>query len=222
MHTFRSQRLRIKKNYHEREAWQQGSIVCGIDEVGRGCLAGPIVIGAVILPPFTRSTLLKDSKQLTRPELLKGYDWIISNCNYALSIIHHRLIDKKNIYQATLSGMKRALYQLLCKNSTINLVLVDAMPLQIGSLSVVSAPFGEQWSSSIAAASILAKVTRDAIMTRMDTIIPGYTFMNHKGYSTTIHTNALMNLEHSIIHRKTFIKKYSRIAQFHDIQQALC
>src|SRR5690348_10075240 len=103
-----NRKARPLKNSFEKQAWSQQQVVCGIDEVGRGCLAGPLVAAAVILHPNRKSPLLKDSKLLTKEELLKGYAWIIRNSWYAWGIISHTDIDKFNIYQANLMVMRRA------------------------------------------------------------------------------------------------------------------
>ena len=122
----------FKKDFYETGAWQQQQLVMGIDEVGRGCLAGPVVTAAVILHPGKKSRVLKDSKLLTQEELLNGYRWIIQNSWYSLGIINYRLIDKINIYQATLRCMHRAALQLLVlmPQKPVH-ILVDAMPLVI-------------------------------------------------------------------------------------------
>ncbi len=195
-----------KKNYFEKIAWSSGVLVAGVDEVGRGCLAGPVVAAAVIIPPFTCSRLLQDSKILSEQERLKSYAWIIEHCVYALGIMHHRHIDQYNIYGATLHAMHRAVQQLFLHEPLLSRVLVDAMPVKLTGLDVFYAPFGEIWSSSIAAASIVAKVTRDALMTRLDTSIPGYCLRQHKGYSTPLHKNLITRQNCSIMHRKSFLK----------------
>lgn len=215
-----SVRQKITKNMHEKQAWQENIMLCGVDEVGRGCLAGPVVAAAVILPPFKVPRILKDSKLLDQKELQEGHLWIISNCTFSVAIIEARAIDQHNIYQATMHAMKRAVTQLLYQKPTLKIALVDAMPLLMQDLHVVAAPYGEQWSSSIAAASILAKVTRDSIMHQVDTLVPGYTFANHKGYCTQEHQKNLAATGYSIVHRTTFLKKFiSR--KTHDKQQTL-
>ncbi len=203
----------ITKNCFEKEAWALGNFVCGIDEVGRGCLAGPVVTAAVILHPNKLSNILKDSKVLSKEELLKGYAWVINNSWYGYGIVSHDQIDTHNIYQATLIAMKRAVMQafIACpyRPSTI---VVDAMPLKLNfssyqDIAIHSFIKGESLSSSIAAASIIAKVKRDALISRFDSIIPGYKFSEHKGYATDLHCNAVRNEGPSIIHRTSFLSK---------------
>lgn len=100
----------FRKDSYEHLAWGEKSLICGVDEVGRGCLAGPVVAAAVALPIGKTSRLLKDSKILKKDELIKGYEWILKHCWYGLGIIHHRTIDEHNIYQATLIAMNAQLY----------------------------------------------------------------------------------------------------------------
>lgn len=203
--------FRLKKNTFEYDAWMQGSVVCGIDEVGRGCLAGPVVAGAVILPPNTHYRLLKDSKVLDEPERVLAHKWIIKNCWFGLGIVHHRLIDKHNIWQANLIAMKRALVQLLTVYpGTPKAIITDAVPLNLLNTSFTEIPLhyfpqAESKSASVAAASILAKVTRDNLMRTMDPLFPGYHLIDHKGYSTQKHKDALKELPRTIIHRNSFL-----------------
>jgi ribonuclease HII len=204
------------KNYFEKTAWQNGMYVCGIDEVGRGCLAGPLVVAACIIPQNAKY-VLKDSKILTEAEREKNYKWIAKNCWYSTSTISPALIDKINIYNATLLGMKRAFVQLIeiipFRYELLKYLVIDAMPLAIDAshknevLETHYFPHGESISSSIAAASIVAKVTRDRLMTNMDKVIPGFGLEHHKGYGTECHTNSLKINGPSIIHRKSFITK---------------
>jgi len=203
--------LNISKNFYEKSLWKQEKLVVGIDEVGRGCLAGPVVTAAVILPINKTSSLLKDSKVLTLEERNKAYEWIIRNCYHQIGIVHHRLIDQHNIYQATKICMKRALVNLLTHcNDPIGAIVIDAMPLTLektgfGALPVYHFYKGETKSSSIAAASIIAKVTRDRMMESYETLFPGYALGKHKGYATPIHQEAIRKLRESLIHRTTFL-----------------
>lgn len=201
----------IKKNQYETSAWSYGRVVCGIDEVGRGCLAGPLVTAAVIIPPGKKSLLIKDSKILTHEERLKALIWIEKHCWYGIGIVHNRIIDNHNIWQATLIAMKKALlHALVTCPHTPEAILVDAMPLKLLDTSYADLPVhhftqGETRSISIAAASIVAKVKRDSIMERMNHIIPGYAFDQHKGYSTQKHMAVLKIQPPSMIHRSSFI-----------------
>jgi|GEM_PF-251357 ribonuclease HII len=207
-------RQRFNKNYFEEQAWAQNQLVIGLDEVGRGCLAGPVVTAAVMLPPGKTHRLLKDSKLMTPEERVKAFTWIQKNCQYSIGIVHHRTIDSRNVWHATLIAMKKALVHLLAtapqKPSTI---ITDAMPLNLADTSfndipVHYFPFGERRSSTIAAASIVAKVTRDAMMRRMDALFPGYLLASHKGYSTPPHKRIIRESgQHLIIHRDTYLAR---------------
>jgi ribonuclease HII len=203
---------KIKKNSHETAAWQQQTLVVGIDEVGRGCIAGPVVAAAVILPLNKTHRMLKDSKIMTAEERQEAFQWIAKHCIYGVGIVHHRIIDQCNIYHATLIAMKKALVNLLALSSSRpTAILTDAMPLdlsdtQFDDIPVYYFPKGESKSSSIAAASIAAKVTRDAMMPLYDAAIPGYTWADNKGYRTPVHKRAVKTYQHSIIHRMRYLE----------------
>lgn len=205
-------KLIFKKNYYEVLAWQKNRSVCGIDEVGRGCLAGPLVTAAVILPPYKKHRLLQDSKILTETERECAYGWITRHCFWGIGILNNRLIDSYNIWQTTLFAMKKALVNTIIQlPDQPEFILVDAMPLTIHDTGFPTIPVfsfikGESKSSSIAAASIVAKVTRDRLMKSMDPIFPDYGFTNHKGYSTELHMTALRELGRTIIHRQSFFE----------------
>ena len=209
----------IKKNNYEEIAWAQNQVICGIDEVGRGCLAGPLVTAAVILPPNTTYRLLKDSKEMTHEERIKAAQWITKNCLYSYGIVHHRLIDTHNIWHATLIGMRRAMMNLLATYPhKPHAIVVDAMPLKLtgscyADIPVHHFPFGEKKSSSIAAASIIAKVKRDEMMQITDRIFPNYAWHTNKGYGTAEHKNALDMHGATVIHRKTFLKNILRTSE---------
>lgn len=203
--------IKISKNFYEKSLWEQEKLVVGVDEVGRGCLAGPVVTAGVILPLNRTSPLLKDSKVLSLEERNKAYRWIIQNCQYQIGIVHHRLIDQHNIYQATKMCMKRAIVNLLTHcNAPIGAIVIDAMPISLVKTGLPDIPVyhfykGETKSSSIAAASIIAKVTRDHMMESYESLFPGYALGQHKGYATPIHQTAIRTLQASLIHRKTFL-----------------
>lgn len=197
----------------ETEQWKKNLLVCGIDEVGRGCLAGPIVTAAAILHPYTKNKLLIDSKQLSSTNLIKIYKWLINHCTYSIAINSNQIIDQHNIYQATAMTMKQALLHLLVSSeNNPAIILVDAMPLKIDQtayqhIPILSFTQGESKSASIAAASIIAKVTRDRILQRLDATFPSYKLAQHKGYATKLHCKNLKTYHPSIIHRTTFLKK---------------
>lgn len=198
----------FKRQMYEKEAWARSELICGIDEVGRSCLAGPVVAAAAILKPKAKFKYLKDSKMLTADQRLLAYNWLQKNSTYAVGIVHHRLIDSKNIYRATLYAMKRALVQLLAHTPTMpSIILVDAMPVQIPHLDipVIHFVYGERQSASIAAASIIAKVTRDMLMARLDCTLPGYDIVNNKGYGTKAHRDGIKADGISFMHRLSFM-----------------
>jgi len=214
-------RERFNKNYFEQEAWAQNQVICGLDEVGRGCLAGPVVTAAVILPPNKQpSRLLKDSKLMTPEEREKAVEWIDKNCWYSIGIVHHRIIDDRNVWHATLIAMKKALVHLLATSPyTPSKIITDAMPLNLfdtahKDIPVHYFPFGERRSSTIAAASIVAKVKRDEMMRRMDKIFPGYLLASHKGYSTPPHKRIIRESgQHLIIHRDSYLARLDALEQ---------
>jgi ribonuclease HII len=195
---------RLEELYgYERAHYEQGRwLVAGVDEAGRGPLAGPVVVGAVILPPSCRLTGLDDSKKLTATEREALYARIKER---ALAVSYVAVgvedIDRVNIYQATVQGMYAAVAALALAPEA---VLVDAVPLRF--LSVPHQPIigGDALSASIAAASIIAKVERDRIMTELDGRYPGYGFARHKGYCTPEHLAALGRLGPCAAHRRSF------------------
>lgn len=223
------QRVKIRKNFFEKSLWEQGELVVGVDEVGRGCLAGPLVTAATILPIGKISRLLKDSKLLDEKKRLQAFKWIQNHCWYQIGIVHHRIIDKHNIWQATLLAMKRALVNLLPSlPMRPGAILVDAMPLNVDDIGILDIPVyhfikGENYSSSIAAASIVAKVTRDQLMKQYDILIPGYKLEQHKGYATKIHQDSIRESGQSIIHRHSFLSAYRDKEQDDQCnQQTIC
>ena len=208
---FDSKNGRFRKNFYENTAWQGKALVCGVDEVGRGCLAGPLVTGAAILPSGCSYRLLKDSKLTTVKEREQAYQWIVKNCWVATGIVSHQTVDRHNVWQSTLIAMKKAVINLLasCPHRPAAL-LVDAMPLKLldtdyKNIPIFHFPKGESKSSSIAAASIVAKVTRDRLMGVFEEIFPGYSLSSHKGYCTKKHKEAVQALGHTIIHRTSFL-----------------
>lgn len=209
---------KITKNYFEQDAWVRGNLVCGIDEVGRGCLAGPVVVAAVVLNPGATHDLLRDSKVLSSVQRAEVFPWIIEHSTYAIASMSNHEIDTLNIYQATLKAMGKAyegLYEKLGgKQPLLRWIVVDAMPLLIpqslasAQLEVACFIKGESYSTSIAAASIVAKETRDALMIELDAVYPAYGFAEHKGYATKQHREAITRLGQLPIHRKTFLKMF--------------
>ena len=181
-------------------------IICGVDEAGRGPLAGPVCAAAVILPKGLVIPGLNDSKKLTdkrRRELMP----IIKEqaLAYGIAFASHEEIDQINILQATFLAMERALAELKIKPE---LALIDGNRQKDFGINVETVVKGDSRSANIAAASVLAKVTRDEYMEAMALEYPGYGFEIHKGYGTKAHYEALRKLGHCPIHRMTFLKKF--------------
>jgi len=181
--------------------------ICGIDEAGRGPLAGPVVVGAVILPKDSFIEGVNDSKKISEKKREKIYEQIIEEAiSYSVGIVDQKTIDEINILNATKLGVKIALEGLKQKPDVI---MVDALnnmdTLGIPYISVVK---GDAKNYSIAAASIIAKVTRDRIMKEWDEIYPIYGFSKHKGYGTAEHIRIIKENGPCILHRKSFIKNF--------------
>ncbi|MDC3416412.1 ribonuclease HII [Aquibacillus salsiterrae] len=187
----------------EQAQYEIGNIyVAGIDEAGRGPLAGPVVAAAVILPQDFYLAGLNDSKQIRQVQREKFYDEITRQAvSYGISMIHNDEIDAINIYQATKKTMKKAI-QLL--DPTPDHVLIDAVPLDDLPCTSKSIVKGDQLSVSIAAASILAKVTRDRWMAEIDQVYPVYHFASNKGYGTKDHLDAIEQFGICPYHRTSF------------------
>lgn len=180
--------------------------ICGIDEAGRGPLAGPVVAGAVILPKDCNILYINDSKKLTEKKREELYGVITENAvAYGVGIVNHERIDEINILQATYEAMRAAISKL---SVAPDLLLNDAV--KIPDISVKQVPIikGDAKSISIAAASILAKVTRDQMMKEYAKLYPEYGFEEHKGYGSVSHIEAIRKYGPSPIHRRTFIKNF--------------
>lgn len=190
---------------YEREYGPMG-VVCGIDEVGRGPLAGPVVAGAVILPTDCQILYLNDSKKLTerRRELL--YDEIMEKAvSVGIGVVSQERIDEINILQATYEAMRQAVEKLI---PSPDVLLNDAVTIPGLDKKQVPIIKGDAKSLSIAAASVVAKVTRDRMMVALDEKYPGYGFASNKGYGSAAHIAALKSLGPCEIHRRTFIKNF--------------
>lgn len=190
----------------EQELRAQGyPLVCGVDEAGRGPLAGPVVAAAVILPPDCEIEGLNDSKKLSEKKREVLFDTICAQAvAYAIAEVDHTVIDEINILQATMRAMAQAVAGL---PQPASFALIDgnrSPELSIPCRCIVG---GDAKCPSIAAASILAKVTRDRQMYEMDARYPAYGFARHKGYGTRAHTEAILAHGPSPIHRRTFLKK---------------
>ena len=187
----------------EKEYWQQGiKNVAGVDEAGRGPLAGPLVVASVILPENVFISGLNDSKQLSAKVRDRLYDEV---CQKAISIVLNIVsvaeIDQYNIYQATKLSMEKVIAHL---NPKPAVTLVDAMPIHAENMKIVSLIHGDALSASIAAASIIAKVTRDRIMLELDKEYPEYDFASNKGYGSQKHMEAIKKYGATLWHRRSY------------------
>ena len=190
----------------ENDLYDSGEgLICGVDEAGRGPLAGPVCAAAVILPRGLDIPGLDDSKKLTEKRREALYDVITESAvSYGIAFADHREIDELNILNATFLAMNRAIARLDPKPT---LALIDGNTVKGIGCNAKSIVGGDGKSASIAAASILAKVTRDRLMYRLSEEYPEYGFERHKGYGTKLHYEALRQYGASPIHRKTFLKK---------------
>ena len=197
----RTERLKVYERKYEHLGY-----VCGIDEVGRGPLAGPVVAAAVILPKDCGILYLNDSKQLSAAKREELYDVIMEQA-VAVGIGYNSpaRIDEINILQATYEAMRDAVSEL---KVTPQVLLNDAVTIPGIDICQVPIIKGDGKSVSIAAASIVAKVTRDRLMVKYDEILPGYGFASNKGYGSAAHIEALKKLGPTPIHRKSFIGNF--------------
>ena len=180
--------------------------ICGIDEVGRGPLAGPVVAGAVILPKDCDILYINDSKKLSEKKREMLYDEIMEKAvAVGIGIVGPERIDEINILQATYEAMREAIHNLSVQP---DLLLNDAVKIPKVDILQVSIIKGDAKSASIGAASIIAKVTRDRMMVEYDTIFPEYGFAANKGYGTAVHIDALKKLGPTPIHRRSFIGNF--------------
>ena len=178
--------------------------ICGIDEVGRGPLAGPVVAGAVILPKDCDILYLNDSKQLSEKKREELYDVIMEKAvSTGLGFVSPERIDQINILQATYEAMREAIAKL---SPQPDLLLNDAVTIPKVAIRQVPIIKGDAKSISIAAASIIAKVTRDRLMVQYDSVFPEYGFASNKGYGAAAHIEALRKYGPTSIHRRSFIK----------------
>ena len=187
---------------YERELYINNiMLIAGVDEVGRGPLAGPVIAAAVILPKNCKIAGLNDSKQIPKAQHQKVYDEVIAKAlSVGIGCIDHEVIDQVNIYEATKLAMLQAIEQLTIKPQHL---LIDAMQLSVD-IPQTSLIKGDAKSMSIAAASIVAKVTRDKLMAEYDKQYPGYDFAHNAGYGTKKHLQALVVQGVTDIHRRSF------------------
>ena len=187
---------------YERDYENEG-LICGIDEVGRGPLAGPVVAGAVILPKNCEILYLNDSKQLSAEKREQLYDVILEHAvAVGIGIVSPQRIDEINILQATYEAMRQAIEKL---NPPPAVLLNDAVRIPQVAIQQVPIIKGDAKSVSIAAASIVAKVTRDRMMEQYEEVFPGYGFARNKGYGSKEHIEALQTMGPTAIHRRSFI-----------------
>ena len=192
----------------EKDLYQKGfEKICGIDEAGRGPLAGPVVVAGVIMPQNSMIEGVNDSKKVSEKKREKLYDIIIEEAiSYSVAVIGQDVIDEINILNATKQGVTKVVEELDVKP---NLIIVDALNhIDTKGIPYDSIIKGDAKCYNIAAASILAKVTRDRIMREWDEIYPQYGFISHKGYGTAKHIAAIKEYGLCPIHRRSFTKNF--------------
>ena len=187
----------------ERDAWAMGFVdIAGVDEVGRGCLAGPVVAAAVVLHPDKHIPGVCDSKAVQAPERERLYERILKqSVAWAVAAADPAEIDRINIHQASLRAMQRAI---LALSPLPDILLVDAFRVPELPMAQRGVPHGDRRCSAIAAASIVAKVTRDRQMLELHGRDPRYGFDRHKGYATADHLDAVARFGYSDVHRRSF------------------
>lgn len=192
----------------ENDLYQKGfEKICGIDEAGRGPLAGPVVVAGVIMPQNSSIEGVNDSKKVSEKKREKLYDLILEEAiSYSVAVIGQDIIDEINILNATKQGVTKVVEELKTKP---NLIVVDALTgIDTKGIPYDSIIKGDSKCYNIAAASIIAKVTRDRIMRQWDEIYPQYGFSNHKGYGTAKHIAAIKECGLCPIHRRSFTKNF--------------
>ncbi|WP_077610768.1 ribonuclease HII [Clostridium sp. Marseille-P2415] len=202
----RSERERLEKMKEFEYRYEKHVLVCGIDEAGRGPLAGPVVAGAVILPRDCEILFLNDSKKLSEKRREELFVEIQEKAEaFAVGVIGAERIDEINILQATYEAMRQAIGKLGLEPEVL---LNDAVTIPQVTTPQIPIIKGDAKSVSIAAASIMAKVTRDHMMEEYGKLFPEYGFAKHKGYGTAAHIGALKELGPCPIHRRSFIKNF--------------
>lgn len=205
-----AERARIETMKEFEYKYAEFKFICGIDEVGRGPFAGPVVAGAVILPKDEEILYLNDSKKLSEKKREELYDIIMDKAvAVGLGLETNEVIDEINIKRATHSAMRKAIKDLKNPKTgemfTPDILLVDAEHIPDVDIKQVGIIKGDAKSISIAAASIIAKVTRDRMMVEYDKIYPGYDLAGNKGYGTAAHIAAIKELGMTPIHRRSFV-----------------
>ena len=200
------EKRRIEKLKVYEKEYESLGYVCGIDEVGRGPLAGPVVAGAVILPKDCDILYINDSKQLSEKKREELYDIIMEKAvAVGIGMASPARIDEINILNATYEAMREAISKLKVQPQVL---LNDAVTIPKVDIKQVPIIKGDAKSISIGAASIVAKVTRDRLMVEYENILPGYGFASNKGYGSKEHIEALQKLGPTPIHRRSFIKNF--------------
>lgn len=195
----RIEAMKVYEKENESHGW-----ICGIDEVGRGPLCGPVVASAVILPKDCQILYLNDSKKLSEKKREELYDVIMAEAvAVGIGMASPERIDEINILQATYEAMRQAIGSLKVKPAVLLNDAVTIPEVEIPQIPIIK---GDAKSVSIAAASIIAKVTRDRMMVEYDRIYPGYDLASNKGYGTKVHMEALKTIGPCEIHRRSFIK----------------
>jgi len=198
------ERLAVMKQYENQ--YREYPYICGIDEVGRGPFAGPVIACAVILPKDCDILYINDSKQLSEKKREELYDEIISKAvAFGIGSVPPDQIDEMNILQATYEAMRKAISNLSVKP---DILLNDAVTIPGVEIKQIPIIKGDAKSISIAAASIVAKVTRDRLMVAYDKIFPGYDLAGNKGYGSAKHIEAIKELGLTPIHRRSFVKNF--------------
>lgn len=197
----RIEEMKVYENTYSHVGW-----ICGIDEAGRGPLAGPVVAGAVILPEDSQILWLNDSKKLSAKKREELYDVIMEEAiAVGVGYASPARIDEINILQATYEAMREAIQKLSVKPQILLNDAVTIPQIEIPQVPIIK---GDAKSVSIAAASIIAKVTRDRLMEEYDKLMPEYGFASHKGYGSKSHIEAIQKYGPTPIHRTTFIKNF--------------
>ncbi len=195
----RIEAMKVYEKEYETHGW-----ICGIDEVGRGPLCGPVVASAVILPKDSQILYLNDSKKLSEKKREELYDVIMEHAiAVGVGMASSERIDEINILQATYEAMRQAIGNLKVKPAVLLNDAVTIPGIEIPQIPIIK---GDAKSVSIAAASIIAKVTRDRMMVEYDRMYPGYELASNKGYGTKVHMEALRTIGPCEIHRRSFIK----------------
>jgi len=203
---YQKELLRTEEMWHYERLYPECDYIGGIDEVGRGPLAGPVVTACVILPKDCKLLYINDSKQLSEKKREELFDKIMEEAvSVGIGIEDHTVIDDINILQATYSAMRKAIDNMPVKPQHL---LVDAVKIPGITIPQRGIIKGDAKSISIAAASIIAKVTRDRMMVEFDRIYPGYGFAGNKGYGSADHIKAIKEIGPCEIHRRSFIGNF--------------